>query len=91
MSEILSIGVIFPSFSNVRLAPGYPVHRPLPDPDAEGGVAVTRFGYDLRQIVEQSSMRQARVRAIQSEIETCTYETYERLSGTVDRLLDVIA
>lgn len=96
MSEILSVGGISPSFPNGRLAPDYPVHRPLPDPTAEaveplGGVAVTRSGYALRRIVEQSSMRQARVRAIQSEIETCTYETSERISGTVDRLLEVIA
>ena len=91
VSEILSVGVIFPPFPNGRLAPGYPVHRSLPDPDAEGGVAITRFGYPLRRIVEQSSMRQARVRAIQSEIETSTYETYERISGTVERLLHVIA
>jgi len=36
-------------------------------------------------------MRQARVRAVQADIENGNYETPERISGTVDRLLDVIA
>ena len=91
MSEILSIGGISPLFPNNRLKPGYPVHRPVPDPDSQGGVAVTRFSDALRGIVEQSGMRQARVRAVQTEIGNGTYETPERISGTVDRLLDVIA
>jgi hypothetical protein len=36
-------------------------------------------------------MRQARVRALQTEIEGGDFETPERISGTVERLLDVIA
>lgn len=91
MSDNLSIDSISPLFSNSRLASGYPVHRPPPAPDADGGVAVTRFKGALRRIVEQSSMRQARVRAIQADIENDSYETPERISGTVNRLLDVIA
>ena len=91
MSEILSIGGISPPFPNGRLASSHPVHRAGPDPDAQGGVAVPRFSDALRQIVAQSSMRQARVRAVQTEIGNGTYETPERISGTVDRLIDVIA
>ena len=91
MSDNLSIDSISPLFSNGRLASGYPAHRPTPTSDAQCGVAVTRFSGAMRRIVEQSSMRQARVRAIQTEIENGNYETPERISGTVDRLLDVIA
>ena len=91
MSDNLSIGGVSPLLTNGRFAPGYPMHRSPPVPDAQGGVAVTRFSGALRRIVERSSMRQARVRAIQSEIENGNYETLERISGTVDRLLDVIA
>ena len=91
MSEILSIGGTWPPFSKVGLTPGHPPPRHVPDPDAQGGVAVTRFSDALRRLVEQSTMRQARVRAVQAEIQTGAYETLERISGTVDRLLDVIA
>ena len=91
MSDNLSIGGISPSYPNGRLAPGYPIHRPPPIADLQGGFAVTRFSDALQRIVERSSMRQARVRAIQADIENGNYETPERISGTVDRLLDVIA
>jgi len=91
MSDNISIGGISPSYPNDRPAPGYAIQRPPPTPDLQGGVAVTRFSDALQRIVEQSSMRQARVRAIQAEIENGAYETTERISGTVDRLLDVIA
>lgn len=91
MSEILNIGGIFPTFHNGRYASSHSVPRCDPDPDAQGGVAVPRFSDALRRIVERTSLRQARVHAIQSEIETGIYETSERISGTVERLLTVIA
>jgi len=91
MSDNFSIDGIVPSFPIGRLAPGYPTHRPSPTPDVQGSAAVPRFSDTLRRLVEPSSMRQARVRAIQSEIEDGNFETPERISGTVDRLLDVIA
>jgi len=91
MSGILNIDSISPLFPNGRIAPVYPMNRPPSDPDVQGGVAVTRLGGRLRRIVEQSSMRQARMRAVQTEIEDGIYETPERIGGTVDRLLEVIA
>jgi hypothetical protein len=91
MSDNLSIGGVSPLLTNGRFAPNYPANQSLPVPDVQGVVAVTRFSGSMRRIVERSSMRQARVRAIQSEIENGNYETLERISGTVDRLLDVIA
>ncbi len=91
MSGILSIDCISPSFSNGPITPIYSMNRPPADPDAQGGVAVTRLGGRMRRIVEQSSMRQARMRAVQTEIEDGVYETPERISATVDRLLEVIA
>lgn len=91
MSDNFSINSISPLFSNGLLASSYPIHRLPSAPDAQGGVAVPRFSDALQRIVEHSSMRQARVRAVQAEIEDGCYETPERISGTVDRLLDVIA
>ena len=91
MSEIVNVGGISPPFPNSRLVTGYPGSRPGPDPDAQGGVAVPRFSDPLGRLVDRSSLRQARLHAIQAEIQNRTYETPERISGTVDRLLDVIA
>lgn len=90
MSEILNDVGFYPSLPNGRIAADDPFRRFLADPDAEGGVALTRKGYSLRRIVEQSSMRLARVRAIRTEIESGSFETSERIRGTVDRLLQVI-
>ena len=90
MSEILIDVGIYPSLSNGPFAPEHRVRPRLPDPDAEGGVAITGSAYTLQRIVEESSMRRARLRAIQCEIEAGTYETSERIRGTVDRLFHVI-
>jgi len=89
MSEILSVGGFSPPLPSNRPMPGF--RGSGPDPDAQGGVAVPRFSDALRRVVDQSSLRQARLRAIQAEIQHRTYETPERITGTVDRLLDVIA
>ncbi|HNQ24433.1 MAG TPA: hypothetical protein PKK06_15210 [Phycisphaerae bacterium] len=43
------------------------------------------------QLAVDSSLQQARQAAIRAEIQNGTYETLERLNGTVDRLLDVLA
>lgn len=91
MSDNLSISGVSPLLTNGRFAPGCSMHWPPPAPDVQGGVEVTRFRGVLRRIVEQSSMRQARVRAIHAEIENGNYETPERISGTVDRLLHLIS
>ncbi len=91
MSEILSIGSVWPTYTSARPSTGFTVHRTQPDPDTQGGVAAPRLPDNLRQITEQSSLRQARVRAVRAEIGNGTYETPERINGTVDRLLDVIA
>ncbi len=44
----------------------------------------------MARAAEQSSMSLARARALRTEIAEGTFETQERLAGTVDRLLDVI-
>jgi len=48
-------------------------------------------GEALAQAVDTSSFRLAQLRAIRTEIHNGTYETRERIEGTVRRLLDVIA
>ncbi len=53
-------------------------------------VELSRFGRQLADAMRISSLRRARTQAIRAQIENHTYETPERLIGTVDRLLDVI-
>lgn len=45
----------------------------------------------LARAVEESSLRLARVRAIRTAISDGTYETFERIQGTVSYLLNVLA
>jgi len=53
-------------------------------------VELSRFGRALARAVDLSSFSVARTRAIRAQIESGTYETPERINGTVARLLDVI-
>ena len=53
-------------------------------------VEFSRRGTSLARAVEKSSLRIARTRAIRAEIVEGTFETRERINGTVERLLDVI-
>lgn len=48
-------------------------------------------GRALARAVEESSLRLARVRAIRTAISDGTYETFERIEGTVSYLLNVLA
>lgn len=43
------------------------------------------------EVMEHVSARLARTNAIRAEIEAGTYETPERIAGTVERLLDILA
>ena len=89
---IINVGNTYPS---VRLNPTTP---PRPAPSAtqtrsinDDGIKVSSFGDALARAVETSSLRIARTRAIRAEIVAGTYETPERVHGTVERILDVIA
>ena len=94
MSEISGIGnIINPYARNVARPALYtPATRTIPTPNVEAErVEQSRFGALLSHAVEQSSFQIARARAIRAEIENGTFETAERIKGTVERLLDVIA
>jgi len=53
-------------------------------------VELSRAGMALSCADHDSSFRTAKVAAIRAEIAAGTYETSERLMGTVDRMLDVL-
>lgn len=57
----------------------------------EDSVEISGAARALTEAVEASSLRIAQIRAIRAEIADGTYETHERIEGTVRRLLDVIA
>jgi len=91
MSEITSISSFYPSSLPSMAAPF--LHRSTHAESGEkmessGVPAVSPFTFHGPEL---SSYRAARARAIREQIEDGTYETRERISGTVERLLDVIA
>ena len=53
-------------------------------------VEFTQNAQALADSQELSSFRLARVNAIRAEIQAGTYETPERIAGTVSRLIDVV-
>ncbi len=92
MSLIINIASAYPSPPAARAA--------TPTPPRQSGSAIaggddtielSRIGEALSRAAEMSSFSIARVRAIRAEIEGGTFETPERIAGTVKRLLDVVA
>ena len=92
MSEIINIGGVFPS-PPVGGATGKNTlaSTPLSVERMEDTVELSRFGRALAEVMGQSSLRAAKARAIRIEIVEGTFETQERINGTADRLLKVIA
>ncbi len=93
MSEIINIGSV-----NSHIAPVYaPVNPPAlreagqaEAPSATDSVEISRLGRTMSRIMNDSSLRLARINAIRAQIADGTFETPERINGTVDRLLDVV-
>ncbi len=85
----------------INISEATPLIRPVatPAPPAAAARPVVRaVGRDtfefsiaaLTRAVERSSLRIAKTEAIRAEIDVNTFETPERIEGTVTRLLDVI-
>ncbi len=89
MSAIINIGQYLPvqPVGPATTAPGRPDARAVTDKDV---VEFSSRGEALARAAEESSFRIARARAVRAEIDAGTYETPERLAGTVERLLDII-
>lgn len=95
MSEILPIGGFAPPvpmrLGAVRVAPDGPVVSSTVEPATLADPATSaRFDEELQQVLSRTSFRLARLRAVRTEIEAGTYETKERIQGTVGRLIDVL-
>lgn len=59
-------------------------------PPIRDTVDFSSFGRSLAEAAEHSTFRLAHLRAVRDEIDRGDYETPERISVTVERLLDVI-
>lgn len=90
MSLSINIGPAYPSVSFSRVIARSPTPPVTLTVDGDR-VEFSSVGRTLSRIAEESSFRIARARAIRDEIENGTYETPERITGTVERLLDVLA
>lgn len=90
MSAIVDISNIFPvppnssgTLNSSRVVAPSSVQK-------EDSVEISSIGRSLANVHEPSSLNLARMQAIKSEIEKGTFETPERIMGTVDRLLHVL-
>lgn len=90
MSAIVDISNIFPippnssgSLNSSRAVTPVPAQK-------EDSVEISNIGRSLANVHEPSSLNLARMQAIKTEIEKGTFETPDRIMGTVDRLLQVL-
>lgn len=92
MSLIINIANAYPSLSPTReTTPTSQRHVGATFTTGGDTIELSRVGEALSLAAEMSSFSIARVRAIRAEIEGGTFETPERIAGTVKRLLDVFA
>ncbi len=92
MSEIINISGVFPSLPvGGAMGKGVFPSVPLSVEPAEDTVELSRFGRALAEVMGESTLRAAMVRAIRVEIAEGTFETQARINGTADHLLKVIA
>lgn len=92
MSEISNIGItnsFIPAYRATSPATSDPVARrneaeSLGESDP---VEFSRMGRILAGATETSSLRLAKIQALRAEIAEGTFETPERIAGTVDRII----
>lgn len=91
MSAIIDIGTasgpLPPVSSTLRLVTAVPAAAS----GRKDSLEISPLGSVLSRAAELSSLSLAKTRAIREQIESGTYETPERINGTVSRLLDVLA
>ncbi|MBU0718510.1 MAG: hypothetical protein KJ749_09705 [Planctomycetes bacterium] len=90
MSQIIDISIQQSLLVPVRANSGLELRGSAPGGPASDSVEFSRLGRALARGVEESTFSLARIRAIRGQIADGTFETPERINGTVDRLLDVV-
>lgn len=92
MSEISNIGISSSLGQNYRVATPSSADPAFRRSQAESlgesdPVEFSRMGRILADAMETSSLRLAKIQALRSEIAEGTFETPERIEGTVNRLI----
>lgn len=95
MSEISNIGITpsYPTTYGYSGTQAAPQSEPASRAEALGEtdpVEFSRLGRLLAGDGDLSSLRAAKLRAIRAQIEEGTYETPQRINGTVDRLMAIL-
>lgn len=90
MSEIIHISTALPSITPALEGTTAAAVSATRADQVEDTVEISRLGRALARAVGESSYRLARVQAIRAQIADGTYESPMRLSGTVDRLIDIL-
>ena len=95
MSEISNIGITnsySTAYRALNTGPNGPMER-SGQGDAMGEsdpVEFSRMGRMLAGASDTSSLRLAKIQSLRAEIADGTFETNERIAGTVDRLIQVL-
>ncbi len=92
MAEINNISNILPPVVPVRES--YPQsanqQSAVNEVEVKDNVEISEAGRALARAEDVSSYRRARIESVRQEIEAGTYETPERVQGTIDRLLELL-
>lgn len=89
MSEILKASGYAPPASNRSTLDRLEI-LPHPTPRPSEPELPSRFDEELQRVLSRTSFRMARLRAVRAEIEAGTFETTERIQGTVAVLLEIV-
>lgn len=90
MAEINNISNILPSAIPVRDSYPHAVNQQSAAPEVKDNVEISAAGRALARTEDVSSYRLARIESVRQEISAGTYETPERIQGTIDRLLALL-
>lgn len=93
MTEIVNANL---PISNVYAVPPLPsapgqAHPAVSSSPSVDTVELSQAGLALQEGQDLSSLSQAKVRAVRAEIQAGTFESPQRIEGTIDRVLDVLA
>ncbi len=90
MAEINNISSILPPVVPVRESYPQAVGQQSAVGEVKDNVEISEAGRALARAEDVSSYRRARIESVRQEIEAGTYETPERVQGTIDRLLALL-
>jgi len=90
VAEINNISSILPPVVPVRDSYPQAVGQQSAVDEVKDNVEISAAGRALARAEDVSSYRRARIESVRQEIDAGTYETPERIQGTIDRLLELL-